>query len=370
MLSKSIIAGFAIFSMIFGSGNIVFPLVIGRDYSFNLFTVLCGWLAAAVIIPMGGYYGAMLYGADNKKYLAPIGKYATFILMFLIMMIVGPFGVMARIVNVAFGGVYNLAPQFPLAIFSFIYTALMVYGAFNPGKLVHIIGAVFTPLKFGGILAVVIIALICGGAIPSDSQQAVPIFKAFYGGFNTGYQTMDLLASLMAAMPIYLYIKEALPKEVDKNDNKQILKFAGWACIVGGTILAIAYTGLTTVGAQYATSLADVPNEALFGKVAELSMGYYASWVVAIVIAVSCLATSTMLCSIFTDYVKKDLLCSRGNRNIILISVAVITYVISLLGFQQICDYLGLILEKIYPILTIFIVIKIVLYYVKQRKKK
>ncbi|MDR2666637.1 MAG: branched-chain amino acid transport system II carrier protein [Holosporales bacterium] len=367
MLFKSVVAGFAIFSMIFGSGNIVFPLILGQQMAGNYFFALCGWLVAAVIIPMGGYYGAMLFDADNKKYLAPIGRHMTSLLMFVIMMLVGPFGVMARIVNVAFGGIHNLAHQIPIWIFSLIFCTIMLLLAYRPGRIVQIIGLIFTPLKFGGIMIIAIIAFCLGGSI-SESDK-LPSVSTFVTGFNMGYQTMDLLAAFVMAGTVYHYVKNAMP-ENDKGDKKKLIQFTGVACIVSSVVLSVTYIILLLVGAQYSERLSFVAAEEIFGKIAELSMGYSASWFVAIVVAVSCLATGIALCSIFTDYVHKDILKEKSNRNTVLAGVGITAFVMSLLGFQQICSFMGMILEKLYPFLIIFVAIKIVYYHVITKKQK
>jgi LIVCS family branched-chain amino acid:cation transporter len=353
--------------MLFGSGNIVFPLVLGKACADNWILALFGWLVAAVVIPMTGYYGAMLFDADNKKLLAPIGKHLTFALMFLIMMMVGPLGVGARIVNVAFGGIHNLVPSMPLVLFSGIYTLLTVLIAYNPGKIIQIIGVVFTPLKFGGVAVIVLGALYLGGPLEhvGDTSNAA----ALLNGFNMGYQTMDLTASLFAVGSVYYYIKNALPKS-DQDDKKKILKLTGAACVIGGVILAIAYLGLLLIGVQYSDQLTDTPSEEIFSKIAELSMGYSASWFVSIVIAVSCLATATFLCSVFTDYIRQDILKDKFKRTPILIIVGMTTFLMSLLGFGQICQILGAILEKVYPALMVFIGCRIIYYYAVINKQK
>jgi branched-subunit amino acid permease len=98
-------------------------------------------------------------------------------------------------------------------------------------------------------------------------------------------------------------------------------------------------------------------------------MGYSASWFVSIVIAVSCMATAIVLCSVFTDYIHDDVLKKKFDRRIILGLVGITMYVVSLLGFGQICAFLGMILEKIYPVLMFFIVGRVIYYYAVINRK-
>lgn len=366
-LRRVTLAGFAIFSMIFGSGNIVFPLMIGKNFDSNWEISNLGWLAATVFIPLMGYFGAMLFDADTKKYLKPFGKHLTATFLLVIMLMVGPFGVVARGINVSFGGIHIVAPNIPEWIFNSVYVSITILLAWNSGKIVQLLGVVFTPLKFGGVALIVLGALYyCNLDIPkSEVSRSI----AFTEGFKMGYQTLDLLAAFIMSSSIYLYIKNSLP-ENERENKKQIIKLCGYACIIGGTVLAIVYTGLSLVGAKYSVILQETADEALFTKIAEVAMGNYASWFVAIVIAACCLATNIILSSAFTDYVYKDILKERFNRSIVLVMVGVVTIAMSFLGFSKLCSLMGLILEKLYPVIIIFVIARITHYYAKGAKRE
>lgn len=362
-VSKITIAGFAIFSMIFGSGNIVFPLILGKDFTSNYPFSLLGWLLTTVLIPISGYFGAFLFDGDNKKYLAPLGKHIAFGLMLLFMLIAGPFGVTARGVNVAFGGMHVVSPLMNESIFNLIYCSITIALAWNPGKVVQIIGTVFTPLKFGGVAAVVIGALYLGDSFSDIPQSIIPIKTCFSESARIGFQTMDLLAAFLMGSAVYGYMKNEMPENTTK---KSFLKFAGAACSVGALALGLVYCGLLMIGAQYSAVLEGTPNESLFTKIALISMGNNASWFVAIIIAVCCMATNIALSSVFTDFMHKEILKNRGNRKTVLVLTGVATFCISLLGFDEICKILGVILETIYPILIIFVAARITYYFSKK----
>ena len=224
-------------------------------------------------------------------------------------------------------------------------------------------GAVFTPLKFFGIAIVVLGALyFFGGDMPLSTASSS---EAFIGGFEMGYQTMDLLAAFIFTAPTFAYLKNSLP-EGQRGDKKLLTSFCLKACVIGGLLLAIVYTGLTLVGAEYSASLQETPDEALFAKIAEVALGNAASLFVAIVTAASCLATNIALTSVFTDYVHKSILKERFNRSVILVAVGAATLCMSLLGFSKICSLLAVVLEKLYPALILFVVARITWYYIKK----
>jgi LIVCS family branched-chain amino acid:cation transporter len=308
----------------------------------------------------------MLFDADRQKFLAPMGKHLSFIFVLIVMMLTGPCGVMARIVNVAFGGFSNLLPHLKPWIFNITYIFIMLIIAYNPDKVISIIGKIFTPLKLGGLI-IIIIGTIYFGSTEHIAENFVT--APFFKGFNMGYQTMDLMASIICPQSIYFYLKNSLPKE-EQNDKKKLLNLTGYSCIIGAFLLAIVYIGLVLASVKYSAQLQGVVNENLLGKIAELAMGAGTSWFISIVVAVSCLATVTMLCCSFTDYIHRDLCKQKFNRAIIMIIVGIAAFIASLIGFDKVCSILGMVLEKIYPIFIIFVIFRILLYYAAKATKK
>ncbi|MDR0942506.1 MAG: branched-chain amino acid transport system II carrier protein [Holosporales bacterium] len=365
MFRKSLIAGFALFSILFGSGNLVFPLLVGKRFPGDWGVASFGWSVAAVLLPILGYYGAVLFNADAKKYLAPLGKYVTAALIFIIMMLIGPFGAIARNINVSLGCMVVVAPNISNVAFNFVYCVIMVFLAWNPNRLVQILGSVFAPLKLMGV-AIVILGGSCFCALKGNTNFSnESTVNVFIEGFKTGYQTMDLLAAIATASSIYLYIKNSLPKN-KQEDKKELLKSYGYACVVGSIILVAVYTGLIFASSRCSLLLAGAPDEEIFAKIADVAIGSYASWFVAVVTTVCCLATNIALSSIFIDYVYEEFCKEKFSRHVILVVVGAIAFVMSLLGFARLCSFLGAILEKVYPLLIIFVVGRIVHYYVKR----
>ena len=100
-------AGFAMFSMFFGSGNLVFPLAAGFKTQGMFSYTLIGWIITAVIVPFIGVMGFIRSEGNRDVYYSNLGKSGAFAINFLIFMLVGPFGVVPRCILVSFGG-FNL----------------------------------------------------------------------------------------------------------------------------------------------------------------------------------------------------------------------------------------------------------------------
>lgn len=365
--SNVIIAGFAIFSMVFGSGNIVFPLIVGKVYYNHWIIAAVGWLLSGVLIHFMGDFSAILYDADNNKFFKPLGKYITFFILLSIMILVGPFGGIARNVNVSFDCVKSVLPTLNGILFKGIYCILLTVLAWNPGKLVDLIGKIFTPIKFCGVFGIIIMALLLLKS--SDYSQLVPAtaINAFTGGLNLGYQTMDMLTAFMAMDIIYSYIKSAIPENQQRN-KKFLIRSSIKTFIIAGALLSVIYVGLIYLGHRYAPLLQETENAALFPKIAELAMGTEISWAVAIVITMCCLATNIALTSIFSNYLYKNIFNKKIEQKKLIVATGGLTFVMSLLGFNNLCVFMGKILSVLYPLLIVFVIVRIVQYYTKKSK--
>jgi len=62
--------GFALFSMFFGSGNLVFPLQVGVESGGHYVLASLGVLLTCVIFPLLGMLGMMLYRGDVGAFFA------------------------------------------------------------------------------------------------------------------------------------------------------------------------------------------------------------------------------------------------------------------------------------------------------------
>lgn len=346
-------AGFAIFSMFFGSGNIVFPLLAGVKSSSDYGMATLGIVITTVVVPLIGLLGLVLYDGKREHYFAPLGKHFAFLLTLMIILLIGPLGVIPRCITVAYGGLAALTNTVPLYLFSFLFSLVIMALIWKPNKVVDIIGVVLTPFKLGGIAL-----LILAGILFGDSQNIIPSVTStpLTDGLLTGYQTMDLMASFFFSTAIVMYLKNNL------NDPKQIFKGGIISCLIGSLILVIIFAGFVKLGTLYASQLQEFPPEQYFAKIAGLALGEYATYVFSFTIIVACLATAVILSAVFVDFLKRDLAYVLhkdeywiSNKTAIFITV-ISSFLISLLGFSQITKFLGLVLTYTYPALITYAV--------------
>ena len=67
--SRIVSTGLAMFAMLFGAGNVVYPLALGRDIGHQVWFGLLGFVLTAVIVPLIGLVSTMLADGDYKLFL-------------------------------------------------------------------------------------------------------------------------------------------------------------------------------------------------------------------------------------------------------------------------------------------------------------
>ncbi len=347
-------AGFAMFSMFFGSGNLVFPLAAGFKTQGMFSYTLIGWIITAVIVPFIGVMGFIRSEGNRDVYYSNLGKSCAFAINFLIFMLVGPFGVVPRCILVSFGGFNLMYPSLPVWIFSGLFSLGLLGLCWQRNRLVEIIGVFLTPFKLGGIAF-----LICMGlwVAPPMQQVSMAVKECFGYGLEIGYQTMDLMGAPLIAISVYEFLKKKSKAGLSK---KELFKMGTLSSILGGGILCAVYYGFMALGAHYAADLVGLGQEQYLAAIAQKALGSYALPIVSITLAVSCMATATLLTTMWTEFLYKDILKKQINRHICLTASVCMGFAMSMLGFGKIMNFLGSILEWLYPLMIIYAVYKLV----------
>lgn len=338
-------AGFAMFSMFFGSGNLVFPLLIGtQTLDTSTFSTL-GLILTAVIVPFLGLFGMILYNGNTRDYFDKLGRIPAFFLILMMLSLMGPFGVVPRCITVAYGGLNVLYPDLPFDWFSAGFCTLITILIWKSNRVVDVIGLLLTPFKLGGLLLLMIVGLYYA---PEIQQTTLSNSEGFFTGLHLGYQTMDLMAAFFFSATTVAYLRQNLKPG---DDGQTLFKISLQSLIIGALLLALAYIGFVKLGAHYAAQLIGVKPESLLVVIAEKTMGLYALPIVGYTMAIACLATAVILTILFVDFLFSEILKGKINEKICIFITIGITYAMSLLGFSKICSVLGQVLEIAYPAL-------------------
>lgn len=341
-------AGLAIFSMLFGAGNVVYPLLAGTFAQDKYVFTILGFLVSSVLFGFLGTISIMLFEGDFSKFFAKLGKVPGFLLTIFIMCLIGPFGAMPRIVCVAFGSMKNIFPNMHLISFSLITCLLTFFFTLKRKRILDILGYVLTPMLLVSLFSLIVVGLFkISSVAPSDFSNTTAIAK----GFSQGNQTMDLFGALCFSSMVYnIFRKKTDSKEIE---NKKILSFAIKASSIGLFLLALIYVSFITLSAFYSNSLTNLSGTDALGVLTTIILGAKASYISSIIVALACLTTAIALCNVFTDFVHEKLFKKKTKYVYCLIGSLLITFLFSTLNFEGITNILNPILAVIYPSLIV-----------------
>jgi LIVCS family branched-chain amino acid:cation transporter len=338
-----IFTGMALFSMFFGAGNLIFPLLVGRSAGEETSYALLGLAISAVAFPFLGLIAMMLCSGDLGTFLKRIGKHPAFILLLILQLTQGPLGCMPRLITLMHASIKAYIPDFSLPLFSVLICAVVFLLTFRPNKIVSILGVVLTP----ALLLMLAILVGCGMINAPASLEAVGTSADhFMEGFKGGYQTMDLiLALLLSTMIIPLFLKEAegkSPTEAKAYVRKKMI----CASAIAAGLLMISYVGLCWIASHYATSAAP---EDLLSAISFRILGPWGGLVALIAVFLACLTTAISMASVFSSYIRKELFKEKITPNWALVLTLLATGAIANLGFSGIMRLLSPILDVLYP---------------------
>jgi LIVCS family branched-chain amino acid:cation transporter len=339
--------GVALFSMFFGSGNLVFPILVGKLCEGHYLVALMGIFLTGVLVPFLGSLAIFLFNGDSNAFFSRLGKGATFWFPLFALSIMGPFGVLARCITVAHGAFRLLSPQTPLWAFSLCTCSCIFFLTIRRNRVVSLIGVTLTPVLLASIAAIAIFG-VAGASLPIPSDNGS--WTGFKEGIYQGYQTMDLLASF--------FFSAFIIKHLSEQEGVTLSSFFK-ASLIGSGLLSLVYFVLVLLGSMYATQLDSIPPQEMLGFIAQQSLGYFAAPVVCIAVILACLTTAIVLSSLFADFLKTEISNNKLSASVSLLVTLAIAFGISTLEFAGIMKIIGPILEFTYPALIVFTITSI-----------
>ncbi len=353
-------AGLALFSMFFGAGNLIFPLLIGKDVGVNVGYALLGLGITAVIIPLLGLITMVLFKGDTGQFFGRFGKAPGFLILLLLQLILGPIGVIPRLVTLMHATLKPYMEDFSLSFFSLIVCFVIFLFSFNQRKLIHILGAYFTPLLLLSLGALIFFGLIDGS---SFSDQYLSKTSSFYVGLIGGYNTMDLIAAFLFSSLILPYFSEEKNPLESKGKYKTPIMKMFISSVIGALLLYISYVGLCLVSAKHGWSLdSGLESEEILGFIAIKVLGPIGGFVASIAVITACLTTAITLVSIFAEYLKKDICNEKITMKTSLLITLGVTVLFASFGFSGIAAFLTPLLQVVYPCLIVLTLVNLFKY--------
>ncbi|MCR5182843.1 MAG: branched-chain amino acid transport system II carrier protein [Clostridia bacterium] len=346
--TDTLVIGFALFSMFFGAGNVIFPPYLGLQAGPQWVIAFGSYFIMDIGLAMVGVL-AVVKCSTAEELLKPLGKVVSVVFFSVLTLCLGPMFAVPRTAATTYemgflGTSLDIGPR----IFAVIFFVIVFLLSIRESAVVDIVGKVLTPVLLIGL----VILIVKGIVSPLGSIVEEPkVDNIISYGVESGYQAMDAMGSLLLTLVI---VSSAMQKGY--TDEKSRSKVVAAAALIAGGIMFLVYLGLTYLGATVSgTYDLSITRVNLVISIVHGLLGGGGRVIIAIVIAMACLTTAIALISsastFFASLIKK-----KGSYEVLVTVFCIFSCIISTMGVESILNFAAPILGIIYPpVLTLII---------------
>ena len=345
------VSGFALFSMFFGAGNLIFPPFLGNKVGDQYLIATLGFLLSAVGLVFLGLLAATKSGGTIEKIGNTISPRFSLIFSTIIMLAIGPGLAIPRTaattVEIIQKGFFKGANSVLLTVIFFICVYLFVR---KPSSIIDNLGKILTPLLIATLVVIIFKGIISPVATPANTYQ----IQVFQSSFEEGYQTMDALASLVFAIVV---TKGFMENGI--TDDKTIKEYTIKSSIIAAIGLCFVYGGLIYIGAATSKfNLGNVDRVDLLLYICYQHLGILGKVLICIAMALACLTTAIGLTTTVGQFFS-DMLIDKTNGvisyDVIIIISTVFSAFFAVVGVEKILKISAPFLTAIYPVARVLI---------------
>jgi LIVCS family branched-chain amino acid:cation transporter len=345
------IAGFALFSLFFGAGNLILPPNLGANSGLDWWIVAIGFVLTAVTIPILAIFAhAKLQGTlfDFGKKVSPLFSTIYCILIYAIAVAI-PAPRTAAVTHEI-----TVQPFFETStlLTSVLYFMLVFIFAINRSRVIGLIGKFLTPI------IVLILLIIIGIAITTSPGIVIPSsFKApFVEGVLEGYQTFDAIGGVVVGAVIIISLNYS--SHTTFIAKRKLIRKAGF---IAGCGLLVIYGGLILSGSLFASSFAkNATRTEILSSLSSQTLGNLGTAFLSVLVALACFTTAVGIVTGTSDYIKG--ICNNSQKAYI-ITAAIASIIGVFVGSYQVDLIITLAVPALmflYPITIVLILLNIV----------
>lgn len=346
-----ILTGFALFAMLFGAGNLIFPPKVGFDVGEMWEAATLGFFITGIGIPLLAIISAAYAGKDLDDFANRVSPKFSKVFNVVLILAIGPFLALPRTGATAYEmavlphtngsdiGIYKY-------IFLFIYFAVVLMFSIRANAVIERVGKVLTPI----LIIILAIIIVKGVFFPLGEPVVVETMtNPFKYGFYNGYQTMDTLGAIVFSSIIIKAIRNGRNLTV-----KQEMKFLSSSSIIAVCGLAVVYGGLLYIGATSNGIFQGAKTTQLLNEIVDRMLGRSGNLVLGICVTGACLTTAIGLTATVGDYFSK--LLNTTYEKVVIVTT-IISFIFAGFGVDIIVKISAPILTLIYPIAIVLIIL-------------
>ena len=344
------IVGLALFSMLFGSGNLIFPPEIGITGGTEWYKGYIAYFLADAGLGICSVFAMLKVDGDLNRLTGAIGPKGAMIINTVCIICIGPLLAIPRNAAVTFE--MGISPLFGIdpnsrilrLVFSIIFFGIVLLLTIKPSRVVDILGKYLTPI----LVAAIAILIIIGIASPAAQAGASVSENPIKDGIFNGYQTLDLMAGIYFSIIIIQSIRSR--KLQEKREERKVT--AG-AALIAGALLCFVYGGMAylgaTTGSQWLNEFTSgqINQAGLVVNITGALMGSMGVAFLSVIVALACLTTAVGLTSAAGEYFSR-IIPSRSYAFMVVL-ICVVSAVLCNFGLSAIISIAAPILMLFYP---------------------
>lgn len=343
----AIIIGFALFSMFFGAGNLIFPGHLGYQLGSQYFIGMLGFIITGVGLPLLAILACSKGDGTFEGIAEKISKKFAIIFTSVLFLSIGPLLAVPRTAATTFEVSINpFFPAIPAWVVILAYFIINIVLVLKRSSIIDTIGKFLTP----ALIIILVVLIIKGIFMPIGTISQNNDTGVFAYSLLEGYQTMDALAALLFAAIITSSIKN---KGYKGKEMSKVLLIGSLVAVIG---LAFVYGGITYIGAQTSGLVSgDINKTSLLVLIAKKVLGSAGPILIGVAMALACLTTSIGLITAGADYfetITKGKLSYKFN----VLAISIVSFTVALLGVDNIVVFSAPILNLLYPVSITIIV--------------
>lgn len=353
-ISNILTFGFALFAMFFGAGNLLLPPLIGVQVGQNYLVAMIAFGLTGIILPFTGILAVIQSGDSFNDLGNRINKNLAAVLGTIIMVCIGPLIAIPRTAATTYEvGIKPFFPSLDPIWGSVVFFLISLFLAIRPSKVVDVIGNYLTPVLL--LLLALLIAVGITEPSAAEVNTKMTMIESFSKGFIEGYQTLDVLASVIFAGIIISAVKAKGYNE--EKSKTQITIISG---ALSSICLLFVYGGLIYLGAKSGVTDPEVKRSDLLIHIATNLLGQYGLVAIALCMAFACLTTAISLIAAVGSFFNQ-LFKNKIKYEVLVVLCCIVSLILSVKGVDKIIEFAYPPLAFIYPI-VITLVIYIVLF--------
>lgn len=344
----TIIVGLALFSTMFGAGNLIFPPQIGLFSGDQWVWGALGLLLGGIILPVLALWAVTNVGDTAETLMRHVSPWCYNVFYICGWTIIAMGSTLPKSAATTHElGIQPLFPDVPIWVTVIVFFALVYFFACDPKSVIDKLGKYMTPI----LVMLLAIVLVKGVISPVGQPVDTGIKSAFGDAILTAYNTGDLTVGIMFADVILMdLIRRGYTGRMAKRGGF----LAGIVCIV---VLFAVYGTLTYIGAcASGVYPQDTPQTALLSGIIQTIMGPVGMACLGGAVALACLTTAIGIGTTTANFFY-GLFKEKVPYRILMLILCVVGIFMGITGVQNIVNFVTPIFLVVYPALIVMTVL-------------